>query len=104
MSHHFLAPGFAVEGLQLLEFLLGKRLESSPFDVLVARHPADGSFAAQGAAASSIYDPFEHSHVFAEAGPHEPAVGIFAEPVHLKDARSFAERALHLDPMPEVVA
>jgi len=37
------------------------------------------------------------SHIFAVAGPDEFPVGVFAEPVYVKDARCDGERALHLD-------
>ena len=52
----------------------------------------------------AVHDPLEHAHVFAEARPDEFAVGVFAEPVHMEDARRLAQRSLHLDPVAEIVA
>src|SRR5579883_604747 len=104
VRNHFFAPGFAVECLELIEFFLWKRFEALPFEVFIARHPADGRFSAQGPAARAVYDPFQHAHVLTEAGPHKLSVGVLAEPVYMEDARSFAQIALHLNPMTEVIA
>ena len=89
--------------LQLVELLLGKA-EAVPMDVLVARHPADGSFAAQGAAVCAIHHPLQHAHILAIAGPQELAVGILQEPIHMKNPGCLTQAARHLDPMPEIVA
>ncbi len=64
-----------------------REIEAVPFHVFVIGHPADGRFAAKRAAAGAVDDPFEYAHVFAVAGPDEFAVGIFAEPVHVENAR-----------------
>ncbi len=63
---HFLLPGGFVEMLQLVELLL-REVEAVPMDVLVARHPADGRFAAQRAAVGAIDDPLQHAHVLADS-------------------------------------
>src|SRR5205814_1074267 len=99
----FAAPGFAAEILELVEFFLGE-IEAAPFHIFVIGHPADGSFAALGADARAIDDPFQHAHIFAVARPDKLAFGIFAEPIDVKNAGSDAERALHLDPMAEIIA
>src|SRR5258708_27645260 len=52
----------------------------------------------------AVYDPFEHAEILAEAGPEKFSVSIFTEPVYVEDARSHAERALHFDPVAEVIA
>ena len=86
-----------------LKLLFGE-IQSFPLDVFVVRGPADGRLLALGAAVDAVHDPFEHPHVVAEAGPDEFAVCIFAEPVHVEDAGRAAERALHLDPVAEIIA
>jgi len=70
VAHDLSAPGAVVEGLQLVELLL-REVHARPLDVVVARHPADGRFAAHGAAAGSVHDPLQNPHVFAEARPDE---------------------------------
>ena len=103
MREDLLTPGGAVEVLQLFEFFL-REIESLPVDVRIVRHPADGRFLGFAVAVGAIDDPFEYPHVFAEAGPEEFALGVLAEPVHVKDARRFAQVTLHADPVAEVVA
>ncbi len=39
-----------------------------------------------GPAANTIDNPLENTHVFAKSGPKKLAMGIFAKPVHVKDA------------------
>src|ERR1051325_8580208 len=103
MAQHFLAPGATIEGLQLFKLFFGK-IKTAPLNVLVMGHPADWCFLRQGATASAVHNPFQHAHVLAKAGPHKTAVSIFAEPVHMKNARRFAERTLHANPMSKVIA
>src|SRR5437867_12870482 len=103
MIDDFAVPGFALEFLELVESFLGK-IEPAPFHVFVVGHPADGSFAAKSASADAIDNPFEDAHVFAVTGPEKFAFGIFAEPVHVEDARRDAECARHLDPVTEIIA
>src|ERR1041385_1895838 len=97
MAQHFLAPRATIEGLQLFKLFL-RKIETAPLSVVVVSHPANRCFLRQGAAASAVHNPFQHAHVFAKAGPHKTAVSIFAKPVHMKNARRFAERTLHANP------
>src|SRR5580698_8413136 len=53
---------------------------------------------------SAVDNPFEHAHVFAESGPDESTVRVFAEPVHMEYRRGFSQPALHFKPMTQVVA
>src|SRR5262245_28578845 len=99
----FVLPGGALEFLEFVEFLF-REIQAVPFHVAVVRDPADGGFAGFGADPGAINDPFEDAHVFAVAGPNKLAVGALAEPVHVTNARRDTERALHLDPVTEVVA
>src|ERR1700688_4979964 len=52
----------------------------------------------------TIHDPLQHAHVLAEARPQELAVFVLAEPVDMIDPGSLAQGALHLDPVPEIIA
>src|ERR1700733_5573336 len=87
VRHHFFAPGSAVESLQSIELLFREGRQTLPLDVLIARHPANGSFAAESASMCPIDDPLQHAHVLAEARPQELAVGILPEPVDMIDSR-----------------
>src|SRR6185503_9678928 len=98
-----LSPGRAVHLHQFFK-ILAREVEPGPVDVLIPRNPADGSLAAAPMAMNAFDDPSQYSHVFAESRPEELAILIFAEPVHLKNPRSGIKAALHLDPVPEVVA
>src|SRR5580700_5440833 len=88
VSHYLGLPRRPVESLQFIELLLGE-IKTRPFHVLVTRHPTNWSLASESSSASTIYDPFQHAHVLAEPRPQKLAVGIFAEPIHIEDARSF---------------
>jgi len=46
-----------------------------------------GVLAAQSSAVGTVDNPLQHAHVLAEAGPHELALGILSEPVHVENAR-----------------
>ncbi len=81
-----------------------REVQAGPVEILEAGHPPDPGLLRQGAAADAVDDPLQHAHVLAEAGPHEPPVGVLPEPVHVEDLGRLAQRALHLDPVPEVVA
>ena len=105
MAHDFLLPLGAVYRLEYVELLAGHRDgEAIPVHVFVVRGPADGGFLALGAAANTIDYPLEDAHVLAVTGPEEVAVGVLAEPVDVEDAGGGFELALHLQPVPEVVA
>src|SRR6185369_7686666 len=73
-----------IQQLQLLEALAGY-VEAVEIDVLGARHPADDGFFRVGSSVRTLDDPFEDAHVFAEAGPHELAVVVLAEPIDVKN-------------------
>src|SRR4029078_3691151 len=73
-------------------------------EVLVTWHPADGRLFGEHSTANAIDDPLQHPHILAIAGPEESSLRILAEPIDLEDLRRLAERPLHLDPMPEIVA
>src|ERR1017187_10578072 len=103
MSHKFASPCRAFPFLQPIEFFV-RKVEPRPFVVLVLWVPANRCFLAQGASMRTVHDPLEHSHILAESRPEKLSVLIFAEPVHMEDPRSRAERSLHFDPVPEVVA
>ena len=81
-----------------------REIQSGPVEILEPGHPPDAGFLRQGAAAHAVDDPLQHAHVLAEAGPHEPSVCVLPEPVHVEDLGRLAQRALHLDPVPEVIA
>jgi hypothetical protein len=51
-----------------------------------------------------IENPFQHAHVFAVAGPHEFAVGMLAEPIHMEDARAIARALSHAKPVDQIIA
>src|SRR5438552_15269210 len=90
VADDFAVPGFAIELLHFVEFFLGK-IEAAPFHVPVVGHPADGSFAAESAAAYAVDNRSKDAHVFAVTGPDEFAVVIFAGSGHMKDARTDAQ-------------
>src|SRR6476661_1881121 len=85
VSDHLGTPCCAIYGLQPFKFFFWE-VEALPFDVYVVRGPADGRFFALGTAVNSVHDPLEYAHVVAESRPHEVAVGIFPEPVHMENA------------------
>src|SRR5665213_2144404 len=103
MSHQFASPCSAFHFLQPVEFFV-RKVEPCPFDVLVVRSPANRCFLAECASMCTIDNPLEHAHVLAATGPEKLPVLIFAEPVYMEDARRGTQRALHFDPVPEVVA
>src|SRR6476659_988026 len=103
MPDDFPSPGGAIQALKLLESLLWK-IQSIPVEVFIAGLPAEGGFLAECPAASPVHDPLEDAHVFAEARPEKCAVFAFPEPVHVKNARRFAQGTLHIDPVAEIVA
>jgi hypothetical protein len=103
VAHDFLLPLGAVDGLQLVEGGLGE-VEALPTDVVEVRRPADGGFLPLGAATHAVDDPGEDADILAVAGPDEFALLVFAESVDVEDARRDGERALHPDPVTEVVA
>ncbi len=103
MRKNLLAPSIAVKGLKFLEFIFAE-IEPRPVDVFVTRHPADGGFFGHAMACGAVHDPLQDAHVVAEAWPQELALFVFAEPVHVEDARTLAETTLHGDPVAEVVA
>jgi hypothetical protein len=76
----------------------------SSFHFGVAGHPAEFGFVSPALATAAFHDPFEHSHVFAKAGPEEFAIGVLAEPIHMEDTRHFFDQATHAQPVGKVVA
>src|ERR1700686_3308476 len=90
VSQNLSAPCFTVERMQLLK-LLFRKVESLPLDVFIGRHPPDRRLSGERASMGAVKDPFQHAHIFAEARPHEVSLGIFTEPVHVKNARRLAE-------------
>ena len=58
---------------------------------------------ARDAALAAVKDPLKDAHVLAKTGPEVFAVGAFAEPVHMEDAREVGEEAAHFDPVVEVM-
>src|SRR5581483_3882777 len=103
MTNHFASPCAPVERLQFGEFLI-RKVQSVPVDIFVSRNPADRSFFTRDAPMYAVNDPLQNSHVLAETGPDKMSVRILAEPIHVKNARRETERALHREPMPEVIA
>ena len=101
MAHDFLLPGFAVEVLQLVEILLGK-VHTLPVHIGEIGHPANGRFLTRGAAVGTVDNPLKNAHIFAEAGPDEITLVIFAEPVDVEDSRSFGQLLAHIEPVAEV--
>src|SRR6185503_9961481 len=71
--------------------------------IFVERSPANGRFLSACTALYAIHNPFQNAEVVTKAGPQELALGVLAEPVHVENPWSYGERALHLDPMPEIV-
>src|SRR5438094_8267764 len=69
-----------------------------------ARQPAHGRFERAACLFAPINDPFEHSHVLAEARPEEFSILAFAEPVHVEDERRIGETFSDVHPMPEIIA
>src|ERR1039458_638384 len=103
VSHHFFVPCLPVDGLQFVEALLGI-VEPSPIDIFIGGQPADRRFLGQGTAANAVYDPLQHANVIAESRPEKLPLAVLAEPVYVEDLRRYAQRTLHPDPVPEVVA
>ena len=84
---------------------LGGDLEALGVDLALGRQQADRGLDRLGLAVAAAEDPLEHAAVLAEAGPEELAVGVFAEPVDVEDARQLRALALaDLQPVGEVVA
>src|SRR5258708_33212613 len=101
--YDLVAPGFIVKLLEGFKFF-AREIEAGPFHAIVVGHPAKGRCASEGADASAVHDPFEDTHVFAIARPDELSLRILAEPVYVENPRRDAQRALHLDPVPEIIA
>jgi len=98
VAHDLLFPLGAVDGLEGVEggfHLFAGNVEALPVHVVEVRGPADGSFFALGAAADSVDDPLEDTHVFAVSGPEELTVRSLAEPVDVEDAGRGGQVALH---------
>ena len=75
-------------------------------DILLEREVTDSRLGGLNLAVDTVADPLENAAVVAEAGPHEAAVVALAEPVHevdLRKLRRVGARALHLQPVLEVV-
>src|SRR4051812_23049161 len=62
-----------VDVLERVEVLCGD-IQAFEVDVGGARHPAEDGFLGVSGAARTFYDPLEHAHVLAEAGPEVSAV------------------------------
>ena len=103
MAHHFLLPLCTIDRLQLIERLT-REAQPIPMNIVVVGSPANRRFFAQRPPAYSIDDPLQHTHVLRKSRPQKLAVLVLAEPVHVEDARGSCQIALHLEPMPEVVA
>ena len=73
-------------------------------EIVWARQPANGRFERAACLFAAINDPFEHSHVLAEARPEEFSILAFAEPVHVEDERRIGETFSDVHPMPEIIA
>ena len=100
-------PGCAIDLLELVEggAELGfGEVESGPLDVVEVGGPADRRLPGAHPAMDAVDDPLEDAHVLCVAGPEEAAVLVLAEPVDVEDARGDGERALHFDPVAEVVS
>src|SRR3954452_24867724 len=102
MTDYLGAPRPIIKGLNFYKFIF-RELKTVPGDVLVARHPADGRFASSRTIPGPVSNPLEYAHVLAKARPQEIAALIFAKPIHVENARRYGERALHREPMAEVV-
>ena len=103
VSEHFGAPRGAVESLQLFKFFAGE-IQTLPIDIFITRHPANGGFFGSATPAHAIEDPFQHTHIFTKARPRKITGFILTEPVHVENARGLREIALHINPMPEIIA
>ena len=98
-------PLHAVDLLDLSEALGSDvLLDALHVEVLILRNPADGGLESVCAEAATLDDPLEHAHVVTEAGPHELAIGILAEPVDVEDTGQVLDLAAHLEPMGEVIS
>jgi hypothetical protein len=64
-----------------IEVFLGEVFQSSPIQILVAGHPADGAFHCCRLYFDATDDPLEYTDVLAKAGPYKIAVFVLAEPV-----------------------
>src|ERR1700677_1083817 len=100
--HHLLLPLRPVYRLQLVEGR-ARKIEPLPVDVVKVRSPPDRRLLAHGAAADTVDDPLENTHVFAVSRPQEAAIGTLAEPVDMEDPRRRREVTLHAQPVPEVI-
>src|SRR5438552_15162356 len=66
VAHHLELPLVAVNRLKLIKSS-AKEVEPLPVDVLKVRCPADGRLLAHGAAAHTVDDPLQNTHVLAIA-------------------------------------
>src|SRR6478736_6591035 len=103
MANDLPLPCLVVNALNLIE-IAARELETFPIHVFVLWLPAERRFLSQRATTNAIDDPLQHAHILSESRPEKLSVGVLAKPIDEKDPRRLAERALHLDPMAEVVA
>src|ERR1043165_70965 len=103
MPEHFLTPGVSIESLQLIE-LFFRKIHARPLHVIITWRPADRRFFAERTAMSAIDYPLQHAHVLAEPGPHDVAVFVLAEPIHVENLWRFVQQALHLRSDTKIVA
>jgi hypothetical protein len=89
---------------ELVELRFGNLFAAAPVQILEARHPAQCRLAGVRLAAAAADDPLQDAHVLAEAGPHEIALGILAEPVDGEDARRVFDLVADAQPVVEVIA
>src|SRR6266540_1322768 len=84
---------------------LGGDVEPLDVEVVGAGDEADGGLLRAGGALAPPEHPLEHARVLTEAGPHELAVGVLAEPVHAVDPWQlrFVGASRHAQPVGEVV-
>ncbi len=87
---HLGSPPFRIDAQQFPHVGVGDgeagTVERSDGGEMADRRFAAGERIGRGFAAA-FENPFQHARVFAEAGPEEAAVGILAEPVHVKNPR-----------------
>src|SRR5579883_1664327 len=103
MREEFALPDGAINRHERAELLAGEVLQAAPVQVLVARHPANGTLDADRAPVRPLDDPLENAHVLAEAGPEEIALRVTPEPVHAEDARRIGQMAAKIEPVVEIV-
>ncbi len=95
---------FLVVNAENLDDALVLHIEVGNIDIVRAGQPANGRFDRAAGFFTAIDDPFQHSHIVAEAGPQEFSILAFAEPIYIENERRIGQPFSGLDPVAKIIA